>query len=71
MRFVLYHVLIRQDFAADLFLKSEFVLLNYSAPKRLLCFDYLALMGLCIFIAHYGSGLRRRKKEVRPLQYEN
>ena len=56
---------IRRDFATYLFLKSEFVFLDYSEPKLLFYFDYLALMGLCIFIAHYGSKLCRRKKEVR------
>ena len=58
-------VFIRRDFATYLFLKSEFVFLDYSEPKLLFYFDYLALMGLCIFIAHYGSKLCRRKKEVR------
>ena len=59
------YVFIRRDFASYLFLKSEFVFLNYSEPKPLFYFDYLALMGLCIFIAHYGSKLCRRKKEVK------
>ena len=59
------YVFIKRDFATYLFLKSEFVFLNYSEPKLLFYFDYLALMGLCIFIAHYGSKLCRRKKEVR------
>ena len=59
------YVFIRRDFATYLFLKSEFVFLDYSEPKLLFYFDYLALMGLCIFIAHYGSKLCRRKKEVR------
>ena len=59
------YVFIRRDFATYLFLKSEFVFLDYSEPKPLFYFDYLALMGLCIFIAHYGSKLCRRKKEVR------
>ena len=58
-------VFIKRDFATYLFLKSEFVFLDYSEPKLLFYFDYLALMGLCIFIAHYGSKLCRRKKEVR------
>ena len=59
------YVFIKRDFATYLFLKSEFVFLDYSEPKLLFYFDYLALMGLCIFIAHYGSKLCRRKKEVR------
>ena len=59
------YVFIKRDFATYLFLKSEFVFWDYSEPKLLFYFDYLALMGLCIFIAHYGSKLCRREKEVR------
>ena len=59
------YVFIKRDFATYLFLKSEFVFLDYSEPKLLFYFDYLVLMGLCIFIAHYGSKLCRRKKGVR------
>ena len=47
------------------FLQSEFVFLDYNEPKLLFYLDYLALMGLCIFVAHYASKLFRRKKEVR------
>ena len=59
------YVFIRRDFPTYLFLKSEFVFLDYSEPKLLFYLDYLALMGLCIFIAHYGSKLCRRKKEAK------
>lgn len=59
-------VFINRDFATYLFLKSEFVFLDYNEPKLLFYLDYLALMGLCIFFAHYGSKLCRRKKEARP-----
>lgn len=52
--------LIRRDFLTYLFLKSEFVFLDYSEPKILFYMDYLALMGLCIFIAHYGAKLIRK-----------
>ena len=43
---------IGRDFSTYLFLKSEFVFLDYSEAKILFYIDYLALMGLCIFIAH-------------------
>lgn len=48
-------VFISRDFPTCLFLKSEFVFLYYSEPKVLFYIDYLALMGLCIFIAHYST----------------
>ena len=59
------YVFISRNFATYLFLQSEFVFLDYSEPKLLFYLDYLALMGLCIFITHYTSKLYRRKKEVK------
>ena len=47
-----------------MFLRSEFVFLDYEEPKLLFLLDYLALMGLCIFIAHYIAKLVRRAGTV-------
>ncbi len=57
--------LIKRNFATYLFLKSEFVFFDYSEPKILFYLDYLALMGLCIFVAHYGSRLCLRKSGIK------
>ena len=57
------YAFIRRDFFTYLFLKSEFVFLDYSEPKILFYTDYSALMGLCIFIACYGSKLLKAKKK--------
>lgn len=54
---------IGRDFPTYLFLKSEFVFLDYNEPKILFYIDYLALMGLCIFIAHYSTKLIRKFKK--------
>lgn len=54
---------IGRDFPTYLFLKSEFVFLDYSETKILFYIDYLALMGLCIFIAHYSTKLIRKFKK--------
>lgn len=51
---------ISRDFPIYLFLKSEFVFLNYSEPKILFYIDYLALMGLCIFIAYYSTKIIKK-----------
>lgn len=59
-------VFVKRDFITYLFLRSEFVFLNYEEPVPLFYLDYLALMGLCIFVAHYGSRMLRKKKEVKP-----
>mgnify|MGYP002545606933 CR=1 FL=1 len=59
------YVFISRDFATYLFLRSEFVFFDYNEPKLLFYLDYAALMGLCIFAAHYGSRLCRRKRGKR------
>ena len=48
-------VFFKRNFLTYLLLKSEFVYLDYSEPVVLFYTDYLALMGLCIFIGHYGT----------------
>lgn len=50
-------VFIKRDFITYLFLRSEFVFLDYSEPFYLFYIDYLALMGLCIFLSHYITKL--------------
>lgn len=51
------YVLIRRDFFTYMFLKSEFVFLDYEESKILFYLDYFVVMGLCVFIAHYLSKL--------------
>lgn len=51
---------IRRDFLTYLLLQSEFVFLDYSEPEFMFYIDYIALMGLCIFIAHYSTKLIRK-----------
>lgn len=58
-------VFMNRDFPTYLLLKSEFVFLDYSEPKFGFYIDFLALMGLCIFIAHYGTKIIRKTKKKR------
>ena len=51
---------IKRDFFTYLFLSNEFVFLNYEESKILFYMDYLAIMGLCILISHYGSKISGR-----------
>ena len=51
---------ISRDFLTYLLLKSEFVFLDYSESKILFYIDYLALMGFCIFIAHYCTKMIKK-----------
>lgn len=50
-------VFIKRDFLDYMLLKSEFVFLDYEESKFLFFLDYLALMGLGVFLAHYGAKL--------------
>lgn len=51
------YVLIKRDFFTYMFLKSEFVFLDYEESKILFYLDYFAVIGLCVFIAHYLSNV--------------
>ena len=55
-------VFVKRDFAAYMFLQSEFVFMDYEEAKVLFYLDYLALMGTCIFISHYVGKLLRSLK---------
>ena len=56
-------VLISRELPTYLLLKSEFVFLDYSESRILFYVDYLVLIGLCIFIAHYCAKLMRKLKK--------
>lgn len=57
-------VFIKRDFPVYLFLQSEFVFLDYEESKLLFFLDYLGLMGLCVFMAHYGAKLVKRAESI-------
>lgn len=51
------YVFIKRDFLTYLFLRSEFVFLDYDESRLLFYLDYFALLGLWMFVAHYLSHL--------------
>ncbi len=55
-----FYAFMKRDFLTYMFLRSEFVYLNYEESELLFFADYLALMGLCIFIAYYGTKLVKK-----------
>lgn len=61
-----FYVLIKRNFITYLFLKQEFVFLDYNESKILFYIDYLALMGLCIFAAHYTLRLLKFLRQGKP-----
>ena len=53
-------VFIRRDFPVYMFLRTEFVFLDYDEPVWLFYLDDICLMGFWVFLAHYVSkGLRK------------
>lgn len=57
-------VFVKRDFATYLFLRSEFVFLDYEESKIFFYLEYLSLVGMCIFSSHYlGKLLRLFKKK--------
>ena len=53
-------VFMKRDFPTYLFLQSEFVFLDYGEPLWSFYLDYISLMGLWVFLAHYlAKGLRK------------
>ncbi len=63
------YVFVKRDLFTYLFLHTEFVFLDYGESKLLFYVDYLAMMVLFVFVAHYGSGiLRKRVKKVKKLR---
>lgn len=63
------YVFISRDFPTYLLLQSEFVFLDYGEPIWSFYLDYICLMGLWVFLAHYCSrGLK--KLGTRKIQNE-
>lgn len=50
-------VFIKRDFPVYMLLQSEFVFMDYEESRLLFFLDYLALMGLCVFLSYYGAKL--------------
>ncbi|WKY42945.1 DUF4405 domain-containing protein [Eubacteriaceae bacterium ES2] len=60
------YALLKRDFISYILMKSQYVFFDYQEPVFFFIFDYLAIMGLMIFIAYYLQNgfiiLSRRKK---------
>ncbi len=54
-----------RDILTYLFLQTEFVFLDYGESIVLFYLDYICMMGLWIFIAHYGTKLLRKATEKK------
>ncbi len=56
-------VFLKRDFPLYLFLQSEFVFLDYGEPFWAYYLDYLCLMGLWIFVAHYLTKFLKKPRK--------
>lgn len=54
--------MVKRDLATYLFLRAEFVFLDFSESRLLFYLDYLAIMGTFIFLAHFAAKLLRKRK---------
>ena len=66
------YALIKNQILSYLFLMSSFVFFDFERPVLLFFTEYIAMMGLFIFLAHYGSkGLRKLNKKRKALWRKN
>ena len=60
------YVFVTRDLATYMFLRTQFVFLDYSESPISFYIDYLAMMGLFIWIAHYLSVILKKYGKKRP-----
>ena len=53
-------VLIKRNLLSYMFLRTQFVFLDFGESMILFYLDYLAMMGLFVFLAHYGAVFLRK-----------
>ena len=53
-------VFIRRDLSTYLLVRTQFVFLDFGEPVPLFYLDYLAMLGMFVFLAHYGMKLVRK-----------
>ena len=52
----------RRDLPMYLFFRTHFVFFDFSEPIPFFYLDYLAIMGLCIFLSHTAAKLLRKRR---------
>lgn len=54
---------IRRELLAYMLVRTQFVFLDFSEPAPLFYLDYLAMMGMFVFAAHYGMKFLKRNRK--------
>ena len=60
------YVFVTRDLVTYMFLRTQFIFLDYSESPISFYIDYLAMMGLFIWIAHYLSVILKKCGKKRP-----
>ena len=56
----------KREIGGYMFLKNQFVFFDYGEPLILFLIDYIAVIGLFVFIGHYiGQGLKCVDRKIR------
>lgn len=58
------YAFLKNQIPSYLFLTSSFVFFDFERPVPLFFTEYLAMMGLFIFLAHYGGKLLRKRESI-------
>ncbi|HIT41717.1 MAG TPA: hypothetical protein IAB60_06410 [Candidatus Caccovicinus merdipullorum] len=56
------YAFIKNQLLSYLFLTTSFVFFDFERPAVLFFTEYLAIMGMFIFLAHFGGDMLRKKK---------
>lgn len=59
--------MVKRDLSTYLFLRAEFVFLDFGESKLLFYLDYLAMMGTFVFLTYFVSKLLRKHKKRNTL----
>lgn len=59
-----FYAMIKRNFFTYLFLRNEFVFMDFQEPLLFFYLDYFMIIGLCIFISYYGIKLLRQVKGI-------
>ena len=65
------YVFMTRDLVTYMFLRTQFVFLDYSESPLSFYIDYLAMMGLFIWIAHYLSAILQKSGKKKRLPQTN
>lgn len=58
------YAFIKREIGSYMFLKTHFVFFDYQEPLLFFMLDYIAVMGMFVFIGYYGCGRLKKMRET-------